>query len=401
MSRGRALAVRLSRWLVRLSLLTVVLLAVGWWGARPATPDAFYDAPESAALAAGVLLRSEPFMRNVPSGARAWRLLYGTTRGDGSAVTASALVVAPVSASSPHPVIAWAHGTTGLARGCAPSVMADPFANVPGLAELLGEGWVYVATDYPGLGTAGTHAYLVGDDAARAVLDSVRAARRLPSLSLGEGVVVWGHSQGGNSALWTGIRAPAYAPDVALAGVAALAPASDLVGIVAAAQTSIFGKIVSSYLAHAYAAVYPDVANAEVVWHLTRPLVRDIAGRCVGDRGTLLSVLQTMLLPRGGIFDGDPTNGPLGARLRDNTPLAPVAAPVLIAQGSADDLVLPGIQRRFVQDRCKAGQTIDYRAYESLDHVALVGRSSPLVADLVQWSRDRFAGRPVAVTCLR
>jgi hypothetical protein len=36
------------------------------------------------------------------------------------------------------------------------------------------------ATDYPGLGTPGVHAYLMGESEGRAVLDSVRAARNLP-----------------------------------------------------------------------------------------------------------------------------------------------------------------------------------------------------------------------------
>jgi len=40
--------------------------------------------------------------------------------------------------------------------------------------------------------------------------------------------VVWGHSQGGHAALWTGILAPTYAPEIAILGVAAVAPASDL-----------------------------------------------------------------------------------------------------------------------------------------------------------------------------
>jgi hypothetical protein len=38
--------------------------------------------------------------------------------------------------------------------------------------------------------------------------------------------VVSGH--GGHAALWTGILAPTYAPDVTLDGVAALAPAGNL-----------------------------------------------------------------------------------------------------------------------------------------------------------------------------
>ena len=44
---------------------------------------------------------------------------------------------------------------------------------------MLAHGYVVVATDYEGLGTPGVHAYLVGLSEARAVLDSVRAARNL------------------------------------------------------------------------------------------------------------------------------------------------------------------------------------------------------------------------------
>ena len=45
------------------------------------------------------------------------------------------------------------------------------------LEDLLSQGYVVVATDYPGLGTDGIHPYLIGESAGRAVLDSVRAAR--------------------------------------------------------------------------------------------------------------------------------------------------------------------------------------------------------------------------------
>jgi hypothetical protein len=237
-----------------------VAMAIVWWAAGPAMPDAFYALPAQRPTTPGVLLRSEPFTRTVPRNASAWRILYTTTRADNSFAVASAVVMIPTTAArQPRPVIAWAHGTTGIAPGCAPSLMAKPLANVPALDQLIGEGWAYVATDYVGLGTAGGHAYLVGDDAARAVLDSVRAARQLSDLSLDERVVVWGHSQGGNSALWVGIRGADYAPDVTLQGIAAFAPASDLKGLVAAGRSTTFGKIVSAYLLLAYSTTYPDV----------------------------------------------------------------------------------------------------------------------------------------------
>lgn len=63
-------------------------------------------------------------------------------------------------------------------------------------------------------------------------LDAALAARQLDTVDLQDRTAVWGHSQGGHAALWTGALAQTYAPDVDVIGVAALAPASDLIGLV-------------------------------------------------------------------------------------------------------------------------------------------------------------------------
>ena len=108
----------------------VVLLAIAWWAARPGQPDAFYNAPAQLPSEPGSLLRIDAYTREIPAGARAWRILYTTTRADNSPAIASAIVVAPEqSRSGAHPVIAWAHGGTGMVPGCAPSVMAHPFGD--------------------------------------------------------------------------------------------------------------------------------------------------------------------------------------------------------------------------------------------------------------------------------
>lgn len=398
--RRHGLMARLARALLVLAILAVLLIAVAWIFARPGSPDAFYAPPPGPVPPPGTLVRVEPFTRDVPAGARAWRILYATTRIGNRAALASAIVMVPrAQGTGPRPMIAWAHGTTGTAPGCAPSVMEHPFANVPAIPSLLTAGWGYVATDYAGLGTAGDHAYLIGDDAGRAVLDAARAARTLADARLGDRVVVWGHSQGGNSALWTGIRSTAYAPDLRVAGVAAMAPASDLRGLVDKSRASIFGRIVSAYLITAYARFYPDVRLDDYVSWPVRPIVQDIAGRCIGGRRTLFSVAEAAALPHDGIFAGDPLRGAFGKRLAENSPAAPIIAPVLIAQGDRDDLVLPALQRGYVDARCKAGQPIDYRVYAGRDHVSLVAGGSPLESDLIAWSRDRFAGAPARSTC--
>lgn len=391
---------RATRALALAAAVACLALAVLWVAARPSSPDAFYDPPAGAPAAPGKLIRSEPFARDVPQGARGWRILYGTTRADGRPSVASALVVAPAQpASSPRAVVAWAHGTTGIARGCAPSLMAHPFLNTPGLRDLLDRGWAYVATDYQGLGTAGGHAYLMGDEAARAVLDSLRAAREMQDLSLDGRAVVWGHSQGGLSALWTGMRAGGYAPDVGISGIAALAPSSDLPRLAEATRATLFGKVMDGLLATAYAETYADVELADYVNWPWRLFAADIATRCIGDTGSLLSLFLAHFTPHAGIFARSPTEGAFGRRLAQNTPAAPIAAPVLIGQGLADDLVLPAVQDAYVAERCAAGQAIDYRLYPARNHLTLLAADSPAVRDLIDWTAARFAGAPAAVGC--
>src|SRR5580698_1378500 len=72
------------------------------------------------------------------------------------------------------------------------------------------------------------HPYLVGVSEARAVIDAVRAADALPQTNASKRYVAWGHSQGGQAALFVAEIASAYAPDLELKGVAAIAPPTDL-----------------------------------------------------------------------------------------------------------------------------------------------------------------------------
>ncbi len=398
---GRRMALSAISWVLAVSgALLCAGLGLLWWRSAPPTPDAFYEPPGNLPPSPGRLVRQEDFARAVPPGARAWRILYTTTRDEQVGAVASAIVLAPASLpAGPSPVVAWTHGTTGIATGCAPSVLPLPFPfdqTVPAVPQLITEGWVLVGTDYVGLGTHGPHPYLVGQGEARSALDAIRAARQIEGLALADETVVWGHSQGGHAALWTGALAPSYAPDVRIAGVAALAPATDLPALVEAAQGSPVGKMMASYVTTSYSQVYGDVRVDEYVGPTRR--ARGMANRCLSGPGALLSVAVAATLERP-VFIASPARGALGARLQANTPHGFVEAPLLIAQGRSDDLVLPAIQDRFVEERCAAGQALEYRTYEGRDHVSLVAQDSPLTDDLVRWTRARFAGEPVPAEC--
>lgn len=403
--RGPRGGARVSRGPVRAvaSLVVVAaLLVVGTLvhGGVP-VPDAFYSAPATAPSQLGRLLRAEPFTRDVPAAAHGWRILYTTTREAGQPAVASALVVVPRAASSSPPaVIAWAHGTTGAAPACAPSLQEHPFESGALFLtdQVVAHGWALVATDYVGLGTAGPHPYLVGEAEGRSVLDAVRAAHQLSGVTLGTDTVVWGHSQGGHAALWTGVLGPTYAPDVHLDGIAALAPASNLPALVEHLGGSRIGSMFASYVATAYGSVYDDVQPDDYIRPGARLIMREMGQRCLSNPGVLVS-LGTALSMDKAPWHRDVAAGAFGERLTQNTPTGAIAVPLLIAQGLADTLVTPSSQDAYVQQRCAAGQAVDYRTYAGRGHVELVTADSPLVPDLLAWTQDRLAGVAPTSTC--
>jgi alpha-beta hydrolase superfamily lysophospholipase len=314
---------------------------------------------------------------------------------------ASALVVAPETPpADPSPLVAWAHGTTGVAEGCAPTLLDDPLGAgaAPAVDQVVARGWTMVATDYVGLGTEGPHPYLVGQGEGRSVLDSIRAVRQLDDLTLDDDTVVWGHSQGGNAALWTGMLADSYAADASVVGVAALAPASDLPGLVANLDVVPGGAIFASYVLRAYADTYPDVELADYVRPAARIQVEEMASRCLAEPEVFVSVISSLVLD-GPIWSGDPLDGAFGERLAENVPVGPIPAPLLVAQGGDDPLVLPAAQDDFVRRLCGTGGPLDYRTYPGRDHVGVVADDSDLIPDLMAWTCDRFAGVDAENAC--
>ncbi len=371
-------------------------------------PDAFYTPPLAVPAEPGRLIRAEPLAADrVPDGLRGWRILYTSTDGTGRGTVVSGTVLAPgeVGAAAADdgtalPVVSVAHGTTGIVPRCAPSLAADPFADGAGAAleQIVAEGWVGVTSDYVGLGTRGPHGYLVGPDAARNVLDATRAARELDELALSAQTVVWGHSQGGHGALWTGIEAPSYAPELDVLGVAAFAPAADLYAIAQDVRATTGGKLVSAYIAASWSQFYPQLDLAELVAPGYVGIVHQIEGHCFNGANVLGAfAIASQLTDE--VFRPEAWEGELVELLHANTPSGDIGVPVLVAQGTIDQLIHVDQQREFVARRCAAGQPIDFREFEGLDHVPLVAADSPLTPQLLDWTRDRLAGAPATPTC--
>jgi uncharacterized membrane protein HdeD (DUF308 family)/pimeloyl-ACP methyl ester carboxylesterase len=387
--------------LIALIVALGLLLGSGLVHRGGSSPDAFYTPPANVPNRPGVLLRSDSFTTGIPNNAKAWRILYTTTTADGRpAVASGVVVVAKDAPASPRPVIAWAHGTTGFASQCAPSLVAKGLeaGALPALGQVIANNWVLVASDYVGLGTRGPQPYLIGEPEGRSVLDSIRAAHQLPGLNLQKSTVVWGHSQGGGAALWTGILAPTYAPDDHVIGVAALSPATELPTLFDSIKDATIGKIMGPYVLASYSAFYPGVRFDDYVRPTARVIAHASADRCLSGPEVLVSLVTS--LGKGSIFSRSPSSGPLGQALQENIPLHPIKAPLFIGQGLADTLVLPSAQKTYVNAMCKAGQELEYHTYKGYDHVGVVlDPQSPLIPDLIHWTKARLDGKPPPRGC--
>jgi len=363
-------------------------------------PDAFYDPPPDLPRQPGVLLRSESLKDVIlPAGMRGWRILYTTSVDDSTPATAVATVFAPTDPpAGPRPVLAWEHATTGLLQKCMPSLLSAPAALIPWCDRIAMTGWVVVATDYSFTEKGGPHPYLIGEGEARATLDSVRAARQMSELTLDKRMVVWGHSQGGHAALWTGIVAPRYAPDLEILGVAAIAPAANIKKILD--MNVQMDKRFGAYLAIAYSRFYPDIKFEQAV----RPEALDAARQMVNlcdflppeDSERLEELIATLHGP----VLATSSNKALQARLEQNTPDGPIRAPIVIAQDLSDNVVPSAATDAYVEERCSAGQRLEYWEFAGCDHFTIVQPGSSLEKRLVTWTTARFANQPQATGCV-
>lgn len=391
---------RIKRYLLWLLVIAVVLIAVFayqfWRSTIPQRPSAFYTPPDPLpAGAPGTLIRSEEITDHVPKGARAWRVMYLSLGADGQPTAVSGIVAAPAGPSdTPRPVVAWAHGTLGVQPACGTGHMDDPFEHIPEVERLMQQGYVLTATDYPGLGTPGIHPYLFGEVEAAAVLDSVRVAQQLDT-GAGDRFAVWGHSQGGHSTLWAAQLAETYAPELELVGAAAIAPAADLLGILDAAMDKRIGAILVSMALKAWSANTPDLDMTDIISPEAVAQIDKLAEACATTPTAFL--LMGELTPPSEYLPENLTQIDVFQDfIAANTPDGPITVPLLIAHGTADQVIPFEGSVKEAARRCAAGENVELERYPGDDHNPALDNSSVRV---IGWIEDRFAGRPAGSTC--
>lgn len=361
----------------------------------------FYDpAATELAGAPGSIIRQER-LPDGPGGSTAWRVLYRSVGLHGEPIAVSAVILIP---PGPAPadgrrIVAWAHPTTGVATECAPSLSPLQYLVLAGVDELIADGYVIAATDYPGLGTPGTHPYLVGESEARAVLDSVRATRAIVP-DAGTRIALWGHSQGGHAAIWTSLLAEDYAPEFTIVGIALAAPATELSTLIRADADTDEGKNLTAMAVWAWSRVF-DTPLQPIVDPDQLATVNRVASYCIDTiSGLIERRAPAATLDEGFLTVADITTvEPWERFIRENTPgVTPAGLPVFIGQGEADTLVHPNITQNYFARLCAAGRPATLLMMPGIDHGA-AGRAAAPTA--IQWIGDRFDGAGGANACPR
>ena len=339
----------------------------------PATTSAFYTPPKPLPPAApGTLIRSVVVrgVPGVPAGATLWRILFHSTTIYGADVAESGYVVAPAgpAPAGGFPVITWAHGTSGFAAPCGPSLFADSGSGnglylIPGLTRYLNAGYVVSAADYQGLGVAdGVHPYLLGSSEGRAVLDAARAARQLTGLHTSDSVVIYGHSQGGHAALFAGELAPTYAPELKVVGVVAAAPATGLSTLISIVGTPTGAQFLpfSIPTAWSWSQTYDDLPASSMFTPSGAQFASTEVTRGCSDQ-VAATIASDHLTPQGVFLTSAETDPNVLAHARANDPgNVRTPFPVLVVQGTADQTVPPPLTDTYVTTKaCPIGDTVD------------------------------------------
>jgi alpha-beta hydrolase superfamily lysophospholipase len=386
--------------------ICAVLLCVAALGAAAtlqAKPvqNSFYAATEEQRQSApGTLLKIVQIKPPAFYRAKAWKILYNTRDVFGRPILSSGVVVlsdyAPTDPSQ-RKIVAWAHPTTGIGRNCAPSLQGWPGSSILGLKEFVSAGYVVVATDYPGLGTIGPVGYLVGRGQGQAVLDSIRAAQKIPGISNRNDVILWGYSQGGHAVQFASHLAQSYAPELKIKGMAAVAPPTDLARLFATGSGTMEGRILTSYVLKSWSLKFGADLSA-MVDRSARGWVNVVSEACINNLDGEIKAFEAQGKLKEAFLVADPLQtSPWRELIRDNSLRGFTAAmPNLVFQGSKDGVVRPDVTAVSVRNACRSGAAVKFVVLPGEGHSSSAKAS---VSQAVSWMQDRFAGRKAPSNC--
>ncbi|NIC37082.1 alpha/beta fold hydrolase [Halomonas desiderata] len=354
------------------------------WEAMPAAP--------------GVALRSEILQpqERMPAASEAFRILYSSVdqRWDSGLVPVSGTLFLPVGTPPEEgwPVLAWAHGTLGIADLCAPSWTGFRDRDAAYLDRWLEDGYAVVATDYQGLGGPGPHPYSYWQAEGTSVLDSIRAVQALKPRVLSDRVILAGQSQGGGAALGAAILASTYAPELNILGAVITAPNSTFpdgpIELPPRRSNTMFLSFATGGLREEGPQL-DDILSAkglELLSVARQGCTKDIALKA---RELNVESFQDLLAIT-------PEELELLRVPTTDMPQASISFPLFIATGQADRTITPVRQHAVAAALCAAGNQVEWQVYEGMGHDGVMHGS---LDDALAFAGSRLEAGDFASNC--
>lgn len=361
--------------------------------ALPLTP--FYDVQGADLSRPGALVRSEPGAGyNLPGGVTATRIAYASRNVSGEPVLATGVVLVPPGTppAGGWPVIAWAHGTSGVARVCAPSLMKDLYYGWDGLFIYPLMGYAVVATDYAGLGSPGVHQYMWGRAQGNDVAYSIPAARAAVP-SLGTKWVAIGHSQGGYAVLRVqSMDEKARAGFLGSIPIASGAEIADVWALSDARMRSVGSSMLM--MALSIKTVNRDFDVAKMIGPAARERLPAIEKQVCLDAAD--EVMRGVTRENGRV-EGWMAVPEVAGFARDNRIFNErYEHPILLLLSSGDEYIAPALQEQIPRDLCKFAARATFKVLAGVNHSGTINAS---LREQFAWMADRFAGRPAPPGC--
>ncbi|MEL6828267.1 MAG: lipase family protein [Pseudomonadota bacterium] len=296
------------------------------------------------------------------------------------------------------PLIAWSHGTVGIADACAPSTAGRSERDLTYLSYWLERGYAIVASDYQGLGTPEIHPYMATRPMAYNTLDGIRAVQEA-DFPLTDAVVVTGQSQGASAAIATAGFAPDYAPEIDLRAISATGVPyfPPLIQAALAAQGG--GDepdpnvALGLYMLTLGELIDPSFVLKDAVDEDLWPVISQVYEKCVFDfvddvvaAGLTSSQITTPETQR--IF-------PIAFSAMEY-PSLELSVPAFVGMGEVDTITPLTMQKLFVQAACEAGSNIEAREYAGAGHNGGLLQSMPDVEVFIEMA---FQGETPEGSC--
>ncbi|MEH3054064.1 MAG: hypothetical protein PGN13_08690 [Patulibacter minatonensis] len=379
--------------------------AIDWSFGAP-TPneaaDPFYTPPTSIpdgqpgdVIRARVAPAGPPTAREL---AAAWQVMYLSTDplGNRNVVTGTVLVPRGTDLTK-VPVIGFAPGTTGPAFRCTVSrwIANGAFYEQAAINDMLRAGYAVAITDYEGYHENPTASYINAKAMSSAVLDSVRAATRLPEAKLAANpkVLLRGYSQGGGATMAAAQNASTYAPELNILGVAAGGVPADLVKVAIANEGRAgFGFVLNAWIGLDNA--YPELKLDNYTNALGKSTLANMeANDCT------LELLLNYAGKTSDVYTGDISpfseDSWIERVVENQLGKVKINVPVFQYHGTKDQIVAFSQASAARTAWCKLGVNETWKTYP-VDHITGVARGN---ADVMAFLADRVAGVPATSNC--